>query len=179
MASSSLDGCIKLFDLLEARPIYDLRGHDKGATAVKFNANGNYIASGGNDKLVFLWKTNIDTADREMRQGAVRESQSEIGQKVTKVKKEISKANALAERQRAMPSGGGENKENITDDFSHIVKENEKVDKEKESLRVELVETKEKLSTLMETVILMEKRITLLEDQVKLSSSLNATEVRD
>ena len=29
LMSSSHDGSLKMFDLLEARPIYDLRGHDK------------------------------------------------------------------------------------------------------------------------------------------------------
>ena len=32
LASSSQDGFIKLFDLLEARPIYDLKGHNKVKT---------------------------------------------------------------------------------------------------------------------------------------------------
>ena len=60
LASSSLDGSIKIFDLLEARPVFDLLGHDKPVTAVAFSPkNGSTIASGGKDSLVFLWQSNL------------------------------------------------------------------------------------------------------------------------
>ena len=53
-----------MFDLLEARPIYDLRGHEKSVTAAKFSPKGEFLASGGSDNLVFMWKTNVDAMDR-------------------------------------------------------------------------------------------------------------------
>ena len=60
LASSSLDGSIKIFDLLEARPVFDLLGHEKPVTAVAFSPrNGSTIASGGKDSLVFLWQSNL------------------------------------------------------------------------------------------------------------------------
>ena len=60
LASSSLDGSIKIFDLLEARPVFDLLGHEKPVTAVAFSPKtGSTIASGGKDSLVFLWQSNL------------------------------------------------------------------------------------------------------------------------
>jgi len=57
-----------MFDLLEARPIYDLRGHDKQVTAVTFSPNsGDLVASGGADAQVFLWKTNMHQEDKRLR----------------------------------------------------------------------------------------------------------------
>ena len=59
LASGSEDGSLKIYDLLEARPIYDLLGHKGPVTAVKFSAKGNYFASGEKERLVFVWKTNF------------------------------------------------------------------------------------------------------------------------
>jgi centriolar protein POC1 len=52
LVSGSQDGSIKIFDLLEARPIYDLLGHKSSVTAVKFSSKGNFFASGSEDKMV-------------------------------------------------------------------------------------------------------------------------------
>ena len=41
LISASQDGCMKIFDLFEARPIYDVMGHKSGVNAVKFNSKGN------------------------------------------------------------------------------------------------------------------------------------------
>ena len=37
MCSASQDGSLKIYDLLNARPLYTLQGHDKGVTAVNFS----------------------------------------------------------------------------------------------------------------------------------------------
>ena len=86
LASSSLDGSIKIFDLLEARPVFDLLGHEKPVTAVSFSPKtGSTIASGGKDSLVFLWQSNL---------------------KVPYVKKVISKGCVYASAQFLPPDGG-------------------------------------------------------------------------
>ena len=56
-----------MFDLLEARPIYDVLGHKEAVTTVKFSTKGDYFASGSEDKMVYVWKTNFDEVDEEVR----------------------------------------------------------------------------------------------------------------
>ena len=85
-----------MFDLLEARPIYDLRGHEKGVSAVTFSPKGDYMASGGQDHFVFVWKTNIaeEAEGSEQR----REPGARIRKETEAVKKDIEKAEALKVR---------------------------------------------------------------------------------
>ena len=79
MASSSADGSLRLFDLIEARPVYDLRGHDsKAVNAVAFSPSGDYLASGGDDNLVFVWRTNIDDSDAAVRPVKERQKQQQV-----------------------------------------------------------------------------------------------------
>ena len=63
MVSGSQDGSIKIYDLLEARPIYDVLGHKSAVTSVRFASKGNFFASGSEDKMVYIWKTNFDEVD--------------------------------------------------------------------------------------------------------------------
>ena len=57
---------MKIFDLLEARPIYDLLGHKGSVTAVRFSPKGDYIVSGESNNMVYVWKTNFDVTDKEL-----------------------------------------------------------------------------------------------------------------
>ena len=57
---------MRIFDLLEARPIYDLLGHKGAVTAVRFSPKGDYIASGESENMVFVWRTNFDVIDEEL-----------------------------------------------------------------------------------------------------------------
>ena len=66
LLSGSEDGSIKIFDLLEARPIYDLLGHKGSVTAVRFSPKGDYMASGESNNMVYVWKTNFDVTDKEL-----------------------------------------------------------------------------------------------------------------
>ncbi|KAF6772130.1 hypothetical protein AHF37_09122 [Paragonimus kellicotti] len=61
LLSASDDATLKIFDLLEGRPLYTLQGHTGPVTAAAFSASGDHFASGGNDEQVFLWRTNFDT----------------------------------------------------------------------------------------------------------------------
>ncbi|KAH9641549.1 hypothetical protein HF086_002236 [Spodoptera exigua] len=57
--TSSKDGKMKILDLLEGHPIFTLSGHTGPINAVNFSATGETFASAGEDKLVFIWKTNF------------------------------------------------------------------------------------------------------------------------
>ena len=63
-------GSLKIFDLLEARPIYDLLGHKGSVTAVQFSPKGDYMVSGESNNMVYVWKTNFDLIDKELRKVA-------------------------------------------------------------------------------------------------------------
>ena len=56
LLSGSQDGIIKIYDLLEARPIYDLQGHKSAVTSVRFSSKGNYFASGSEGNEIFSVK---------------------------------------------------------------------------------------------------------------------------
>ncbi|KAL7060706.1 hypothetical protein AAHC03_09222 [Spirometra sp. Aus1] len=83
LISASEDSTLKIFDLLEGRPLYTLNGHRGAATAVGFSSTGALFASGGADEQVFLWKTNFDQVDgrdsvlltTRVRQSVLREHQ--------------------------------------------------------------------------------------------------------
>lgn len=40
-------------------------GHEGPVTAVSFSPHGDYIASGGADSVVMVWKSNLDDNDHE------------------------------------------------------------------------------------------------------------------
>lgn len=186
LASSSEDGSLKLFDLLEARPIYDLRGHNRPVTAAQFSPKGDFLASGGSDNLVFLWKSNLpgksDSAVSSAGENRPKSAKS-YEKKIESVRKEIEKCSVLEER-------NAENKENASavskptekresDQASRLASENAELKREVSGLKDELAEANAAVETLTETVILMEKRITLLEDQVRLSQSLTEHEINE
>ncbi|KAH8851157.1 POC1 centriolar protein like [Schistosoma japonicum] len=66
LLSASEDSTLKIFDLLEGRPLYTLQGHQGPITAAAFSTNGDHFASGGNDEQVFLWRTNFDKCTNEI-----------------------------------------------------------------------------------------------------------------
>ena len=52
LLSASEDSTMKIFDLLEGRPIYTLSGHKGAITAAAFSSSGDQFASGGADEQV-------------------------------------------------------------------------------------------------------------------------------
>ena len=65
-ASPSMGGIIKLYDLLEARPIFTLHSHEK---AVEFSLKGEFFCSRGQNNQVMMWQASMDMQEGE-RQGA-------------------------------------------------------------------------------------------------------------
>ena len=148
MVSGSQDGSIKIYDLLEARPIYDVLGHKSAVTSVRFASKGDFFASGSEDKMVYIWKTNFDEIDEKLQKDSSRVRFS-IGE---------------------TPE---ENVENQTPEPTMPLQEkstNQKV--HHEDLAVDasaagLAAVNTKLDMIMSTLVLMDKRLTLVEDQMR------------
>jgi WD40 repeat protein len=59
LASSSKDATIKLWDLREGRLLYTLKGHAGATNGLCFSKDGHFLASGGADQLVMVWKSGL------------------------------------------------------------------------------------------------------------------------
>lgn len=55
-------------DILEGRPIYTLKGHTGGISSVSFSSDGKYFASGGRDKELLIWESNLEQHDTRRSQ---------------------------------------------------------------------------------------------------------------
>ncbi|CAG9792178.1 unnamed protein product [Diatraea saccharalis] len=66
--TSSKDGKMKILDLLEGHPIFTLSGHNGAVNAVNFSPSGDAFTSAGEDKLVFIWKTNFTEISSESKE---------------------------------------------------------------------------------------------------------------
>ena len=55
MASGSADGTIRIWDLMSANLIYELKGHKKDVNSICYSPVGNILASGGADGILILW----------------------------------------------------------------------------------------------------------------------------
>jgi len=163
LVSASQDGSIKMFDLLEARPIYDVLGHKESVTTVKFSTKGDYFASGSEDKMVYVWKTNFDEVDEQLGIGGSTPSRNEA-----KVKYSIE-------------TPGDDNNvvdENVENQDSppmpvdqHILTEKSKnkttTTEQSTASASELAKLNSKMDMIMKTLVLMDKRLTLVEDQLR------------
>lgn len=56
LLSASEDCTMKIFDLLEGRPIYTLSGHKGAISAAAFSFSGEHFASGGADEQVSYFR---------------------------------------------------------------------------------------------------------------------------
>ena len=147
MVSGSQDGSIKIYDLLEARPIYDVLGHKSAVTSVRFASKGDFFASGSEDKMVYIWKTNFDEIDEKLLKDSSRVRFS-IGESPE------------------------ENVENLTPQSSAVLQEkstNQKVHQPEPEVDTSagLAAVNTKLDMIMSTLVLMDKRLTLVEDQMR------------
>lgn len=55
LASGSLDGTVKIWDLISRKPLVTLRGHKRPVFAVAFRPDGQILASGAPDGTIRLW----------------------------------------------------------------------------------------------------------------------------
>ncbi|XP_071444349.1 POC1 centriolar protein homolog A-like [Hetaerina americana] len=60
LAAGYNDATVKIMDLSNGVLIYTLQGHSNAVTAVSFSANGEYLATGGADHHVLVWRTKFD-----------------------------------------------------------------------------------------------------------------------
>ena len=59
-ASASMGGIIKLYDLLEARPIFMLHVREKAVQAVEFSLKGEFFCGRGQKNQVMVWQPSLD-----------------------------------------------------------------------------------------------------------------------
>jgi len=191
LLSGSEDGSLKIFDLLEARPIYDLLGHKGSVTAVQFSPKGDYMVSGESNNMVYVWKTNFDLIDKELRKVAPStQKQPSDGMKYSDVSLETfgQTRTALKEQSKTQAKLASlsiketKNKENEPISDNRLTKGMNKSSESSNSeerlaivVQEELGKMNSKLDTLMKTLILMEKRLSLVEDQVKLCMPQNSS----
>jgi WD40 repeat protein len=55
LASASMDGTVRLWDLIHFREISTLRGHQKAVRSVAFASDARRLASGASDRTIRLW----------------------------------------------------------------------------------------------------------------------------
>ena len=71
--SGSNDAKIKIYDLLQARTIYTLSGHQSQVNSVGFSPGGEHCVSGGQDNHILVWKLNLDVGDEGVKEKVVQE----------------------------------------------------------------------------------------------------------
>lgn len=59
MGSVSNDSKVKIWDLRKGAALYSLYGHSGSVQSIKFSNAGDYFTTGGDDKMLLVWKTNF------------------------------------------------------------------------------------------------------------------------
>lgn len=88
VASSSLN----LFDIRQNRCVFEIEGIHDSLNSVRFSGDGEYMAAGGSNKLVYVWKTNLSGHKPEMEEQAT-PREEELSRKV---KNEIDMGTAIS-----------------------------------------------------------------------------------
>ena len=163
---------MKIFDLLEARPIYDLLGHKGAVTSVKFSPRGDYFASGEKERLVFVWKTNFVDCDQQQQEENEKPAKTKrpVGTPVdgTPNKTNVLKDSKIPQPSDARPVSNAMEKMNINDNKENQNGATSQTDMAK--LMEANARLEAKVTTLTQTVLMMEKRLTLVEEQLSVSN---------
>ena len=59
MSSVSADSKVKIWDLRKGEALFSLYGHSGSVNDIQFSQTGDYFVSGGEDKLLLVWKSNF------------------------------------------------------------------------------------------------------------------------
>jgi centriolar protein POC1 len=62
MASCGEDSKVKIWDLRRGRAAYSLYGHSGAVKSCVFSFAGDYLATGGDDKNLLIWKSNFSVS---------------------------------------------------------------------------------------------------------------------
>ena len=60
MASTAYDNTIKIYDLRIGETLFTLQAHESAVMSCCFSNFGDYLATGGFDSTMVLWKTNLE-----------------------------------------------------------------------------------------------------------------------
>ena len=59
MGSVSNDSKVKIWDLRKGSALFSLYGHSGPVQSIKFSNAGDFFSTGGDDKMLLVWKTNF------------------------------------------------------------------------------------------------------------------------
>ena len=120
-----------------------------------YTITGDYFASGSDDKMVYIWKTNFDEVDEQLGIGP-----KSGGKKESKVKYSIENPELLATENEEPTKG--------------ILKE-KSINSQQTSASAgtdsELAKLNAKMDMMMKTLVVMDKRLTLVEDQLRVQKN--------
>ena len=116
-----------------------------------FSFSGNYFASGSDDKMVYIWKTNFDEVDEQLG----------ITSKTSKSKEHKVKYSIEP------PAEQEENEEPIGILKEKSINVQESSGSGSATSDSELFKLSSKMDTILKTLMLMDKRLTLVEDQLR------------
>ena len=177
--SGSSDAKIKIMDLLQARTIYTLSGHQSQVTSVSFSPGGEHCVTGGQDNHILVWKLNLDVGDEGGKEKVVQEvTNDKSGEREQRSERTSSSMLNLAGSTKYPEESKQSSRvpmRNLDDDLRQLDiedKENKREEDNKETLQ-QLRTINKNLDTLTKTVLLMERRLSLVEDQIKLMSQKN------
>ena len=60
MASTAYDNTIRIYDLRIGETLFTLKAHESAVMSCCFSTFGDYLATGGFDSTIVLWKTNLE-----------------------------------------------------------------------------------------------------------------------
>ena len=81
MASCSNDSKLKIWDLRKGKALYTLFGHTGRVNTVQFSYAGDFLASGGDDNSLLVWKSNFyNSGSSETR--AIKQKKRRVDDKI-------------------------------------------------------------------------------------------------